>query len=243
MPTRAFKREEVTIMTATIADARTRNITRTFWAATQEDRTEARAWYERARGLAVTIAAEYHAVEYFEDGEVCYTPEGFTEAAAVIAVLSPRLAWRKNVQVAWQAYDLVYGNRVTEDEFVSNLPVLNANARKVWRLIHDREDPYDVVSGPKVTAFWHTIRDPYDPRTVVIDRHALDVAIGRVLDDKARGAILGRKGAYATLSDLYRRAAKSISKQTVYTWTPAQVQAVTWTYWRRERAAAYHGEV
>jgi hypothetical protein len=93
-----------------------------------------------------------------------------------------------------------------------------------------------------VRAFYFTITDPTDPRAVVIDRHAYDVAAGQALTDAARGLALGRKGAYDAVCILYRRAAAILSRETGEHWTPAEVQAVTWTYWRRERAAAYHGE-
>jgi hypothetical protein len=85
--------------------------------------------------------------------------------------------------------------------------------------------------------------NPADPRAVVVDRHAIDIAVGRVLTDTDRGKLLGRKGAYDAIAELYRRAAKSITRRNAgEAWTPAEVQAATWTYWRRERAAAYHGE-
>ena len=125
--------------------------------------------------------------------------------------------------------------------FVGMIPTLNANARKAFRILNG-EDPEDVLGGPKVRAFYFTIVNPTDPRAVVVDRHAIDITFGTVLNSAARGLTLGRKGAYDAVSDLYRRAARIISAELGEHWTPAQVQATTWTYWRRERAAAYHGE-
>jgi hypothetical protein len=221
----------------------TRNITRTFRAATDGDRAIGHGWYTRARDLAETLAFENDDSEGWEDR--------VAKAAGVIAALSPRLAWRKNVEYAKLAY-MVHAQCVAhplmgvpgdiaESYFVGMIPTLNANARKAWRILNG-ESPEDVLGGPKVRAFYFTIVNPTDPRAVVVDRHAVDIAYGAVLNDQSRGLALGRKGAYDAISSLYRKAAKIISAELGEHWTPAQVQATTWTYWRRERAAAYHGE-
>lgn len=220
-----------------MTETRTRNITAAFRAATDDDRANGRDWYQRARNLAVQLAGDTHGVA--DEWAV-------RQAAGVIAALSPRLAWRKNVEYASRAYALYFvaGQRhplQSRAVWESQMPVLKANARKAWRIL-EGEDPDVVLGGPKVRAFYFTIVSPDDPRAVVIDRHAFDVAAGQVLDDARRGIVLGRKGAYDAVSTLYRRAASIISRETGEHWTPAEIQATTWTYWRRERAAAYHGE-
>jgi hypothetical protein len=224
----------------------TRNITATFRAATDGDRAIGFGWYARARTLAERLATEYTA------GNGYYSEEEIKAAAGVIAALSPRLAWRKNVEYAETAY-LAYHTmmndkslaNVSEDTraaiFCGVIPTLKANARKAFRILNG-EAPEDVLGGPKVRAFYFTITNPDDPRAVVVDRHAIDITFGQTLNDRERGLALGRKGAYDRVSELYRRAARIISAELGEVWTPAQVQATTWTYWRRERAAAYHGE-
>jgi hypothetical protein len=223
----------------------TRNITATFREATDGDRAIGHGWYARARDLAEKLATQYTA------GNGYYSEAEIQAAAGVIAALSPRLAWRKNVEYAELAYmvhaDVVkhplMGNTgdIAEAYFTGMIPTLNANARKAWRILNG-ESPEDVLGGPKVRAFYFTIVNPTDPRAVVVDRHAIDITFGQVLNDQSRGLALGRKGAYDTVAELYRRAARIISAELGEVWTPAQVQATTWTYWRRERAAAYHGE-
>lgn len=190
---------------------RTRNVTAAYRAASADDRVAGRGWYATARQVAESL-----------------DPADPSRAAAVIAVLSPRLSWRKNVEAAADAY----AGRP--------LRVLSANADKARRIIAG-EDPEDVVSGPKTRAFWRTIADPTDPRAVVVDRHAVDVACGRVLGDAARGKLLGRAGGYDAVCDVYRRAARALSREFGTDLSPAQVQATAWLYWRRERAAANHG--
>lgn len=214
----------------------TRNITRTFREATDGDRAIGHGWYARARTLATELVVAYGT------GVGRTDEDAVRKAAGVIAAISPRLAWRKNVEYAWEAYRLYHLDAVRDaDEFAASLPVLNANARKAYRILSG-EDSELVLGGPKVRAFYFTIVNPSDPRAVVVDRHAVDIAFGEVLDDARRGLALGRKGAYDSVSALYRKAAVIISRELGESWTPAQVQATTWTYWRRERAAAYHGE-
>ena len=216
----------------------TRHITATFRQASAEDRDEARAWYQRARELAEDLAERYEPRDFFQDGEDVWVPGAVERAAAVIAVLSPRLSWPKNVELARWAYQAHFGG-MSPSEALAHWPGIKANAAKAFRILGG-EDPDAVVGGPKVRAFWLTIVDPTDPRTVVIDRHAFDVAVNQPLTDQVRGVLLGRKGAYDSISTLYRRAAAIISRELGEAWTPAEIQAVTWTYWRRERAAAFH---
>jgi hypothetical protein len=228
----------------------TRNITSTFRAATDMDRAVGYGWYARARDLAVEIAHFQLLESKGRDYPVDDFEREVQRAAGVIAALSPRLAWRKNVEYAKLAYmvhgtmqndAIVWPDGTREAYFTGMIPTLNANARKAFRILNG-EDPEDVLGGPKVRAFYFTIVNPTDPRAVVVDRHAIDITFGQVLDDQARGLALGRKGAYDTVAELYRRAARIVSAELGEIWTPAQVQATTWTYWRRERAAAYHGE-
>lgn len=208
----------------------TRNVTAAFRAATDTDRADGLSWYNRARELAEEL-----------------DPTNVERAAAVIAVLSPRLPWDKNAELARLAYETArlfglndvdidprYAN--TPDTLVSFLPCLRGNARKAFCILAG-ELPDDVVSGPKVRAFWHQIAHPDSALAVVVDRHAIDVALGRVTDDATRGKVLGRKGAYDDVATCYVRAAKILAAEfDIPNLTPSQVQAVTWVYWRRTRA-------
>jgi hypothetical protein len=218
-----------------------RSILSVFRASTLAERSSGRDWYHRARKLAEELVREYgthfSTVESHEDA--------VKRAAAVIAVISPRLNWNKNVELARWVYAEYSSAQLSakpswwvreNGSAIDRFPGLKSNGEKAIKIICGM-DPEDIVSGPKVTAFWRTIVDPSDPRAVVVDRHALDVAKGQVLDDRQRGIILGRKGAYEELSALYRRAAKQLTKELGATWTPAEVQAVTWVVWRRNRAA------
>jgi hypothetical protein len=188
-------------------ELRERNITATYRAATTAERAEGRSWYATARLVAESL-----------------DPADPVRAAAVLAVLSPRLSWERNVEAAGAAY--------------SGQPTrtLKANEDKARRILNG-EDPEDVVSGPKVRAFWAAIVDPDNAEAIVIDRHAIDIAAGAILDDEQRGKLLGRKGAYGEVAKLYRSAARRLSKEFNTDLTAVDVQATTWVSWRRAKRA------
>jgi hypothetical protein len=107
--------------------------------------------------------------------------------------------------------------------------------------IVDGEDPELVVGGPKVRAFWRAIVDPQDPYNVVVDRHAASIALGHVITRQdVWSGNLNRRGRYEHVARMYRTAAKIISGELGETWTPSDVQATTWIYWRRT-AGRYAG--
>lgn len=218
----------------------TRNVTRVFRLATVADLTDGREWYARARRLAEELAASLPA-DHPHHGDA-------DRAAAVIAVLSPRQSWPQNVKNARLAYEIAAAPRsVAALDLQARIrggymPVPGDVGRKVAELLATDTPSDEIVSGPKVTAFWRTIADPSDPRAVVVDRHAIDIALGRPTDDATRGKVLGKVGAYDAVAQTYIRAARILSRE-VGPITPAEVQAVTWTAWRRTRAAANHGDV
>jgi hypothetical protein len=180
-----------------------RNIIATFDAATPAERAEGRAWYATARQVAESL-----------------DPQDVKRAAAVIAVLSPRVSWDRNVTMAADAY----AGRP--------LACLKANAHKAEAIVSGG-DPEEYVKGDKVRAFWRAIVNPSDARAIVIDRHAIDVAFGEVMDDDRRGKVLGRQGAYAEVADRYVYAAELLNERLDTDLTPVQVQATTWVTWRR----------
>ena len=189
----------------------TRNITAAWRQASEYDVAEGCEWYAKARRLA----------EHLD-------PDNVERAAGVIAALSPKLAWPQNCDKAIALY---------AGAPVGGLPANIAKARRILA----GEHPEEVLSGPKVRAFYFIIVNPDHPEAVAVDRHAFDIAVGRVTDDATRTRVLGRKGGYEAFRERYHRAAKIISREVGYYVSPAQVQAVTWTWWRRERAYANHG--
>jgi hypothetical protein len=187
---------------------RERNITAVYRAATDTQREEGAAWYRVARAIAARL-----------------DPADPSRGAAVLAVLSPMVQWDRNVRLAEDAY----AGRP--------LGCLSRNADKARRIIAG-EDPETVVTGDKVRAFWRAITDPTDQAAIVIDRHALDIAAGEVLGDERRKSALTRKGDYARVAALYRRAAVRLSREYGKDLSPVDVQATTWVAWRVAKKGA-----
>ena len=198
-----------------------RHITRAYREASQAARAYGEKWYAEAHQLAREL-----------------DPENVERGAAVIAVLSPRVNWDLNIRLARAAYGMYAGVELgtphplaAPNVLARNLRgTLYANGTKAMRMLAG-EAPQAVVGGPKVTAFWHSIMDP-TTGAVVVDRHALDVACGRVNDDTTRGLYLGRKGNYERVAAMYRHAARILSKELGRPITACEIQAATWVAWR-----------
>jgi hypothetical protein len=149
-------------------------------------------------------------------------PYHLSRNAGIIAALSPMNGWTNNLRKA-QALISLRG-KVTVAKGEPNGIGIGSNVAKAVAIYRGAE-PLDVLGGDKVRAFYRTILDPTADIDPVIDRHAFDIAVGEVTDDKRRG-ILGRKGVYHDFAMAYREAAK------VAGIGASQMQAITWVTWR-----------
>lgn len=172
-----------------------RRIVRTFERATASDIEAGARWYDEAGDLAVDLAAHHgHTVE---------------QTASVIAALSPRTTWSRNVAGA--------ALLVEHDEVLPGLIGRNVETARV-ALAHG----YDALNGPKTSRFARNIAG--DRESVTVDVWAARVAD---LDED----LLTRKGAYDAVEHAYRLAARRVGVD------PATVQATTWIVARNGRAA------
>lgn len=144
-------------------------------------------------------------------------PANIDRAAGVIAAMSPMMSWETNKKAAERAYHYKSADGLG----------LSRNVAKANQILGGA-DPLDVLGGNKVRAFFATIVDPQCDADPVIDRHAYDIAVGQVTDDKERGT-LSRKGRYHDFGLCYRLAAH------VAGISPSQMQAVTWVAWREAK--------
>lgn len=200
----------------------TRNVTKVWRSCDESVKAEGFAWYGAARILATEL-----------------DPDNPERGAAVIAVLSPMLSWPQNMLAARRAYAMFHAG-ASQDEIATGLRLLRKNAAKAAAILFGAE-PDAIVSGDKVRSFWTCIARPEAADAVCIDRHAFDIAVGKVTCDDVRGKYLGRKTGYATVAETYRRAAQILSAEEGRTILPSDVQAATWVWWRVNRAAANHG--
>jgi len=163
------------------------------------------AWYPTAHTDALSVNPRGRGVSRI------------VKAAGVIAALSPMMNWDSNVAQA----------RIAFREGTAMGLGLDNNCVKATRILYG-EHPLDVLGGDKVRAFYNTIVDPRGFDVPVIDRHAFDVAVGEVTDEKRRG-ILGRKGVYNLFGQAYIDAAKATGI------SASQMQAITWVTWREAK--------
>ncbi len=177
-----------------------RSILAVYRRATPEQVEEGHAWYATAHELARRL-----------------DPGNMSRASGVIAALSPRLRWEQNVTLAERAY----ADGAATGTLTRSCQAANA--------ILGGADPLTVLNGPKVRAFYTLITDPHAD-VVVIDMHAIDIAVGRPLTDDVRSRLfpLARKGWYRRFEGCYRRARQHIPGKPPASW----IQAATWTAWR-----------
>ena len=184
-----------------------KRILRTFDVATTSDLEAGATWYDEAGQLASDLAIYSTNWDYV-------TPR---TAAAVIAQLSPRTTWTRNVHAATA---LIYGNR---DDAVGVGAIGNNIDRAIVALVAgaDGADPIDTIKGPKTNAF---------ARNIAGDREAVtvDVWAARVAD--LDETLLSRKGAYDAVAHAYRVAARRRGV------APTTMQATTWIVARSGRA-------
>jgi hypothetical protein len=152
--------------------------------------TDGRIWYERARTAAQKMAAESG-----------YT---FEQCVAVIAHLSPRVLWDRNLAMAWEMVR-------TGDTAGLGRNVAGA------RLALASADPLSTLHGPKVRAFAANIVG--DDSAVTIDVWMLK-AFGLVEN------ILRRTGVYEALAGIIRTVAARLGT------TAAALQAAIWIHVR-----------
>lgn len=139
-------------------------------------------------------------------------------ASGVIAALSAQKEWKLNMRIAARAYQtgIVTGNT----------GVQNNKAQRILDGNYSPDDILSILNGDKTRQFAKAIALNGDSDIAVIDRHAHDIAMARVFDNRARsiGKIL-----YRTMAEAYYQASIEAGISV------AQIQAITWVTWKREK--------
>lgn len=153
-----------------------------------------------------------------------------TRAAGVIAALSPRLLWDKNVEYARLAYNLKgYDVDVIVNDTPGGnyLPTLNGSALKAMAMVNGAH-PRDVLGkGLKTNAFFDNILNPYTSKRVTVDKHAFDIANGE------------RTGYSTIITDKWYRIVEAVYVEAAHVFgiAPLQAQAISWVTWRNMHSA------
>lgn len=189
------------------------NILKVYATADKLDVATGLNWYSDAFGIAEDIGSKHDVHPIV--------------VAGVIAALSPRLEWGANVNLAHRF--------VAAGGLESGY--LKLGLRKAQRILDGESDIPTILGGAKTRSFWQNIANRGQSNRVTIDRHAIDIAAGRHQSDLTRGSLTVKQ--YGAIADEYveacdiARAPGSMFSAPADLW-PAQLQAITWTAWRRE---------
>lgn len=188
-----------------------RNILKVYRRATLDDTAHGVEWYDRAKRISQSISAA--------------TGLNINLVIGVMAALSPNNKWEINVRNTYDMCTAWIDGRDIDDFKVSTY---GSNKRKAWSMLEDNlttdEELLTRLNGQKTRSFYSNIRGLDE---VTIDGHALNIARGvrfNLTDDKTN---IGKR-LYRELQDAYVRAAKRVGVE------PHELQAITWTTWRRE---------
>ena len=187
------------------------NIKAIYQLATLTERQDGVSWYPVALDIARTIADEHDVT--------------VPQAIGVIAALSPRNRWERNVQ---DAVSLItaYNAGGAEQAQLTKVCTFSSNKAKAIRILTagvlTDADVLAILSGPKLQEFYSCIQGLND---VCIDGHAFCIwAANRtgLADVPSIGVKLRReiKADYVTAADELGI-------------TPSACQAITWVTWRR----------
>ena len=187
------------------------NILAVFQLASLTECREGLAWYATAQAICSDLAAKHNIAE-----EV---------ATGVVAALSPRNKWERNVQDADALITAFrFGGR--EQAEATKVCTFSKNKDKAIRILEEAFADGGVLmilSGPKLKEFYSCIRGI--DGEVCIDGHAYCIWAGErtgLKDVPSIGVKLRRQ-----IKADYAAAAARLNL------APAQLQAVTWVAWRR----------
>lgn len=192
-------------MTKSKSIPRTVNVTRLFREVSVTELQEGLDWYEVAHQQASEMALR--------------TNWTVDKAAGVLAAVSPKNPWERNVVLA----EKILASNDTSSGYLGH-------GLRSSRRILDGEDPLAVLGGQKTRNFYRSIISR-GMDGVCIDRHAWDIVTNTRHTEAGRPAIT--KGRYAAAEHAYRRASVILTSEG-YLVSPAQVQAVTWVHWRNK---------
>lgn len=167
-------------------------------------------WYSNANLIAMGLGADL-------DG-------GLEASAGVIAALSPNNRWERNVRDAEALIKaFVHGS----DLDAVKVSTFGPNKKKAIRILQG-EDPFDVLGGRKVRAFYSCIVGGND---ICIDGHAYAIWLGKRVPTSSTPKISDKL--YNKIAEDYRAATQQINSITGQSYTPADIQAITWVTYRK----------
>jgi len=175
--------------------------------ATPQEVIAGMGWYEQAHEMARTLADQYRL--------------SLDVVAGVIAALSPRSRWERNMV---DAERLIAAYVVDEDPMAVPVTTFNRNKECAIRIL-EAGTRHGVLSGPKVCAFADNIENP-SSNPITVDSHSYNAWIGHRAISSGNGPRVTPKR-YRECAEAYKNVAK------LYGIRPSQAQAIIWLAWKR----------
>jgi hypothetical protein len=186
------------------------NILAVFFSANAAEIEEGMNWYERAQFVADRISEE------------CGI--SVIKVSGVIAALSPNNRWNRNIT---DAQNLCRVHTAGCDVDTVKVSTFGRNREKAVRILNG-EDVLEVLGGLKVRSFFNCIIGDWE--SVCVDGHAYSIWLGERIPTTKTPRI--SESLYYAIADDYRKAAMQINGIMDETYSPAQIQAITWVTWR-----------
>ena len=187
------------------------NILAVYFLASSEEIQTGIRWYNDANSIAERIAEQYDAP--------------IRHVCGVIAALSPSNKWERNCR---DAENFIRVFAAGGDPLSVKVSTYGLNKFKALKILQG-EDIDTTLNGRKTVAFYHCIAGDSDH--VCIDGHAYNIWMGERLPLDSVPSI--GKALYASIVSDYIEATRLINTVSDTEYKPHEVQAITWTAWRR----------
>lgn len=189
------------------------SITAVYNLATISDKNQGLNWYARALTFAQQLSALY-------DIEV-------TTIVGVIASLSPRNRWERNMQDAESMVKVSANGGTFNDLMQLKVCTFAVGKKKAATIlankVYDRTELLAILKGPKLYEFFNCILGDVDD--VCIDGHAYSIWVGDRITLANVPSI--SKKLRETIKADYQQAAKNLGLKS------HELQAITWVCWKR----------
>ena len=189
------------------------NILSVYYSASITERIEGTEWYCAAQRIASGFSEQYGV--------------SLQTAAAVMAVLSPQKAWTKNIDEASRVLDMF--SRTLSAAEASKTPKLfctGAQRAKLLQILSGEKTAEEVITSPKVLAFYCGILTGGQTDSVCVDGHAVNIANEGTRRIGISAAKTPTPKQYLAYAEAYREAGCIVGL------TGTQMQAVTWVTYR-----------
>ena len=191
-----------------------RHIVAKFALATSLEVAQGVAWYSVAYDTAINMAERYGL-----SADTC---------AGVIAALSPRNKWARNIQDA-ESIISMWRHGTDEDVLAVKCSTFGAMKAKALKILNSAVPVTDILNGPKLIEFYNCITS--HDNDVCIDGHAYSIWLGIRLALKDIPPI--SKKLRARIKQDYRDATSFINEELNEKYKASDIQAITWVTHKR----------